>query len=545
MKKSFFKTLLLIAGLLSVTISFGQEMTSDTNMRPRVPGRFIQFRLPSGEVRLKPFWGNSIAVDVGGLKNKVDKTQYLTDIASLTSTLSGKSSNSDLLSLSSAYGTTTASLSADIVTRLRSIITPGLFSIAIEPAILYDASLWIRKAGTKTANSSTVIAGPTGYYYERQYEGFVNVKWFGAKGDGLGDDYPAFASAIDFVKTRKSISGIGQMSGTVYAPPGLYPLGQRLVLPNKVRLLGEGSRVTELYPTASFTDTILVELSNKNYGGKVNTFTNLLEHVSLDMRSRPGLIGVYSEEVNEQSGVKSFLIRNLRYKGIQFKATTEFVGVGPQNFYIQEGEIIFDGNETAESKGIQIDINSGDFQSMRDISIVGKNSLCWGIDISSAAGFAASSIHFENVARGFALAERGPVFAFTINGINVQNYCGASVYIRGAIADSYGYTLSGIRSAAAGQAVQDFRNQPTGKSNIPGPLGYYAVGREPYTTVLTRSVISTSTTHERRYVRSESREPTAADFDPGQVLVWFNSIANTVKTYVNVNGTIKASPAYN
>lgn len=38
-----------------------------------------------------------------------------------------------------------------------------------------------------TANGGTVFAGATGYWI-RQYSGAVNVKWFGAKGDGVNDD---------------------------------------------------------------------------------------------------------------------------------------------------------------------------------------------------------------------------------------------------------------------------------------------------------------------------------------------------------------------
>ncbi|MCJ8334948.1 MAG: glycoside hydrolase family 55 protein [Epibacterium sp.] len=68
----------------------------------------------------------------------------------------------------------------------------------------------------------------------RQYDGTVNVKWFGAAGDGLTDDAAAFQAAID------------SDAGTVFVPAGVYIIKATLTFtgtpPN---MIGDGSRYNQ------------------------------------------------------------------------------------------------------------------------------------------------------------------------------------------------------------------------------------------------------------------------------------------------------------
>ena len=61
--------------------------------------------------------------------------------------------------------------------------------------------------------------------------GFVNVKWFGAVGDGTTDDTDAILAAIDAVATT---------GGVVLIPRGQYVVNETLALTNGVTLRGQG-----------------------------------------------------------------------------------------------------------------------------------------------------------------------------------------------------------------------------------------------------------------------------------------------------------------
>lgn len=91
--------------------------------------------------------------------------------------------------------------------------------------------------------------------------GTVNVKDFGAVGDGVTDDYAAIQAAIDYAESLVSSADFGvTVSGgsTVYIPRGKYKITQPLTVDaSGVNLLGEGMYATILWPSAG-TDGIRI-----------------------------------------------------------------------------------------------------------------------------------------------------------------------------------------------------------------------------------------------------------------------------------------------
>ncbi|WP_176706795.1 right-handed parallel beta-helix repeat-containing protein [Paenibacillus hemerocallicola] len=69
-------------------------------------------------------------------------------------------------------------------------------------------------------NTGTVIVSVSGARFKRQFTGPLNVRWFGAKGDGSNDDGPAIQAAIDAGGARSSI----------YFPQGTYRIAVSLLI---------------------------------------------------------------------------------------------------------------------------------------------------------------------------------------------------------------------------------------------------------------------------------------------------------------------------
>lgn len=115
-------------------------------------------------------------------------------------------------------------------------------------------------SSTAATNTGTIFACPYGISagrWIRQYSGALDVTWFGAKHDGVTDDFNAITSAIGVISTNV---------GNVYFPVGHYVFSDQIILPSGISLIGDppvdlvfgGKSATSLIYSGSASPSIVV-----------------------------------------------------------------------------------------------------------------------------------------------------------------------------------------------------------------------------------------------------------------------------------------------
>lgn len=157
----------------------------------------------------------------------------------------------------------------------------------------YDAS-----DTTSADNTGTILVSSTGMRFKRLYDGAVNVKWFGAKGDNVANDTVAFQSAIDYMISA-TLATIHK-GGELFIPTGDYQLEPLVILNASVwnfpiRIVGEGRETTILKRRSTSTsEPGLINL--KGNSSDANTQYNMVsfEHFTIQGGGAAGSdVGLY------------------------------------------------------------------------------------------------------------------------------------------------------------------------------------------------------------------------------------------------------------
>ncbi|WP_176550223.1 glycosyl hydrolase family 28-related protein [Bacillus thuringiensis] len=113
----------------------------------------------------------------------------------------------------------------------------------------------------------------------------VNVKMFGAKGDGITDDSAAIKSAIDFIKNNNVSSRPG---GILFFPAGVYLISDSIKITDNISVHGAGGRSTVLKKKPGTLGRVLeFQASSRSWSFNVSFKDFIIEGTGLNPSGKP------------------------------------------------------------------------------------------------------------------------------------------------------------------------------------------------------------------------------------------------------------------
>lgn len=115
-----------------------------------------------------------------------------------------------------AYGMDLLGWIVTTISELRAMTTPDVTKIYYVRDREQEGPFYFDSSDTISMdNTGTILVSSSGARFKRIYDGAVNVRWFGAKGDGINDDASAIQKAVD-------VGATGDRGVSVFIPDGVY-----------------------------------------------------------------------------------------------------------------------------------------------------------------------------------------------------------------------------------------------------------------------------------------------------------------------------------
>lgn len=139
-------------------------------------------------------------------------------------------------------------------------------------------------------NKGTIIVDASGRRWKRSFSGAVNVRWFGAKGDGATDDTAAIQAAVNYTL------GVAN-GGAVYLPTGVYIVSSTITAPNSqnvsLRIFGDGKPSQIKYSGASTVKLFNCGSSTATFGSEY-----IFEDICFAQPAGGSVSSIYLQNVN-------------------------------------------------------------------------------------------------------------------------------------------------------------------------------------------------------------------------------------------------------
>lgn len=253
------------------------------------------------------------------------------------------------------------------------------------------------------------VSDPTGASgaWVRKFDGAVNVKWFGAKGDGITDDGPAFAVALALLKLLAVNDDVYYKgSSRLYVPAGHYFLGTTTLDIGHTLIIegdsGVGGGISTLLRWAADTTGIRIQSFNTNGSSGTDGAPyhyagagTLIRNIAL----KGGYAGVEGEYhgIHARAGftLENFWIDNFQGDGIHANTTAAGGGAlegNSNNSAIRRGRI------TNVRNGMFVDGADANVWLIESVDVTYARQ--WGYWDSSFLGNTGINIHTANCGVG-------------------------------------------------------------------------------------------------------------------------------------------------
>jgi len=359
------------------------------------------------------------------------------------------------LGASGFYTALTSTVAIGATTVLLDTVPTGIptkqYWVAIDPCNT-SSECEVKKVTNRTSNTLTISALTYGHAADVPilifWEPVIHGIWFYCLGDDSTNNYTAIS--------RMLTNAIAENISKCELSPGTYQIGNEINVPSGVTLRGSGTRLsgsttTIIKAATGFTDTNLVTMG----AAGVDAWDCRIENMLFECE-RLSTNGIYSEVLNENSGLFSVRVRNATGCGIKFDCS---ISNQCRNYMLDTIEIGYNMALSHTEVGIYIDGASRTQRGMDNISVStygGVGQVADGVLLLDYFAGQISRFHFENCVDGIHAGTDAKFCKTTIIGgvgnANVDNTIHMGSYASNHI------TVLGIDPADGTYSIVDDRN---------------------------------------------------------------------------------------